>query len=123
MLTSRRTRWAPALSALADGSGEGGLAADEAVMMTMLLLVAGHETTANLIGNAVAALHSHLGTARQLRRDPDRLPVAVEEFLRHDSPVQLASRVAARDTALGDAVVRKGRAGAVATPPSRGGTP
>jgi cytochrome P450 len=94
------------LSALAERSGE--LEADEAVMMTLLLLVAGHETTANLIGNAVAALHSHPDTARFLRHHLDHLPAAVEEFLRYDSPVQLISRVAASDTVLGRAVVRRG---------------
>jgi cytochrome P450 len=96
------------LSALAERSGECGLDADEAVMMTLLLLVAGHETTANLIGNAVAALHSHPGTARFLRHHLDYLPAAVEEFLRYDSPVQLISRVAASDAVLGQAVVRRG---------------
>lgn len=96
------------LSALTHGSSEGGLKADEAVLMTLLLLAAGHETTANLIGNAVAALHSHPGIARFLRQHPDQLPAAVEEFLRYDSPVQLASRVARRDTRLGKTVVRSG---------------
>jgi pimeloyl-[acyl-carrier protein] synthase len=96
------------LSALAEHSGERGLEADEAVMMTLLLLVAGHETTASLIGNAVAALHSHPGTARFLRHHIDHLPAAVEEFLRYDSPVQLISRVAACDTVLGQTVVRRG---------------
>jgi cytochrome P450 len=97
------------LSALAaDTSGEAGLEADEAVLMIQLLLAAGHETTANLIGNAVAALHAHPGAARLLRRRPELLPAAVEELLRYDSPVQLASRVARRNVALGEMVISKG---------------
>jgi len=97
------------LSALAAGScGEAVLEADEVVLMLQLLLVAGHETTANLIGNAVAALHSHPGAIRILRRNPDRLPAAVEELLRYDSPVQLASRVARRDAPLGETIIRRG---------------
>ena len=97
------------LSALAESSGdESGLAADEAVMMALLLLAAGHETTANLIGNAVVALHGHPGISRVLRRHPDLLQQAVEELLRYDSPVQLASRVARRDAPLGETVVRRG---------------
>jgi cytochrome P450 len=74
------------------------LAADEAVMMALMLLAAGHETTANLIGNAVIGLHGHPSMARLLRRHPDQLPAAVEEFLRYESPVQLASRTARRAT-------------------------
>jgi pimeloyl-[acyl-carrier protein] synthase len=109
LVAERRDRPGPdLLSALANGSGESRFEAGEAVMMTLLLLVAGHETTANLIGNAVAALHAHPGTARYIRHCPDRLPVAVEELLRYDSPVQLASRVAARNMVLGQTAVRKG---------------
>jgi len=109
LVAERRDRPGPdLLSALANGSGASQLEADEAVMMTLLLLVAGHETTANLIGNAVAALHAHPGTARYLRHCPDRLPAAVEELLRYDSPVQLASRIAARDMVLGQTAVRRG---------------
>jgi cytochrome P450 len=97
------------LSALAEDHGDNnGLQADEAVLMTLLLLAAGHETTANLIGNAVAALHRHPGIARLLRHRPDQLPAAVEEFLRYDSPVQLASRVARHDTPLGETVIPRG---------------
>lgn len=109
LVAERRDRPGPdLLSALAQGAGDSTLEADEAVMMTLLLLVAGHETTANLIGNAVAALHAHPGAARHLRHCPDQLQVAIEEFLRYDSPVQLASRVAARDMVLGQTAVRKG---------------
>jgi cytochrome P450 len=110
LIAERRKRTgSDLLSALAKSSGDDSeLEADEAIIMALLLLAAGHETTANLIGNAVAALHSHPGIARFLRRRPDQLQAAVEEFLRYDSPVQLASRVARRDTPLGETVVRRG---------------
>ena len=105
----RRHPGADLLSDLAAGpAGEAGLEADEVVLMIQLLLAAGHETTANLIGNAVAALHAHPGTTRLLRRSPEWLPAAVEEFLRYDSPVQLASRVARRNLALGGMDISKG---------------
>jgi cytochrome P450 len=110
LVAERRKRPGPdLLSALAKRSGDGsGLEADEAVMMALLLLAAGHETTANLIANAVAALHSHPHIARFLRRHPDQLQTTVEEIARYDSPVQLVGRVAKRDTPVGETVVRSG---------------
>jgi len=105
----RRHPGADLLSDLSVGpAGEAGLEADEVVLMIQLLLAAGHETTANLVGNAVAALHSHPVAARLLRRSPELLPTAVEEFLRYDSPVQLASRVARRNVPLSEMAIRKG---------------
>jgi cytochrome P450 len=67
------------------------LSADETVSMAFLLLVAGHETTVNLIGNGVLALLRHPDRLAQLRADPDLTPRAVEEFLRFDGPVDLAT--------------------------------
>lgn len=81
---------------VADGSDR--LSREELVAMAMLLLVAGHETTVNLIGNGVLALLTHPGQRALLRAKPDLLPSAVEEFLRWDSPVQNAPvRFAAED--------------------------
>lgn len=72
----------------------GGLESDEAIMMSLLLLAAGHETTANLIGNAVVCLHDHPDQTRWLRMHPEHLMPATDELLRYESPVQIASRVA-----------------------------
>jgi pimeloyl-[acyl-carrier protein] synthase len=110
LVAERRNHPGPdLLSALAAASGgESGLGADEALLMTLLLLAAGHETTANLIGNAVAALHRHPRIARFLRRHPGQLQAAVEEFLRYDPPVQLAFRMARRDAPLGETLIRRG---------------
>jgi cytochrome P450 len=66
-----------------------------------LLLVAGNETTTNLIGNAVLCFSEQPGTVRQLMAEPALLPDALEEVLRYLSPVQSMYRVAAVDTTLG----------------------
>jgi cytochrome P450 len=67
------------------------LSADETVSMAFLLLVAGHETTVNLIGNGVLALLRRPDRLAELRADPELIPGAVEEFLRYDGPVNLAT--------------------------------
>lgn len=89
---------------------DGGVAleTDEIITMCLLLLAAGHETTANLIGNGTLALFEHPEELDWLRRHPDLSAQAVEELLRYDGPVQIASRVARDDLVLGGAAVRKG---------------
>jgi cytochrome P450 len=89
---------------------EGGVAleTEEIVTMCLLLLAAGHETTANLIGNGTLALLEHPHELRRLAEHPEQAPRAVEELLRYDSPVQVASRVAREDLELDGAQVREG---------------
>ncbi|MGH3900745.1 MAG: cytochrome P450 family protein [Pseudonocardiaceae bacterium] len=70
--------------------GEDRLSEDELISMVFLLLIAGHETTVNLIGNGVLALLTHPEQLALLRSQPDRLPAAVEELLRFDGPLQVA---------------------------------
>jgi cytochrome P450 len=66
-----------------------------------LLLVAGHETTVNLIGNGMLALLRHPEQQQLLREHPELLTNAVEELLRYDSPVQMTARIALAETQLG----------------------
>ncbi|WP_433558776.1 cytochrome P450 family protein [Pseudonocardia xinjiangensis] len=74
------------------------LSEGELIGMATLLLIAGHETTVNLIGNGLLALLTHPEQLALLRERPDLLPSAVEEFLRWDSPVHSTPlRVAAED--------------------------
>jgi cytochrome P450 len=81
---------------------------DEVVMMCLSLLPAGFITTANLIGNGMLALLESPDQLRWLAANPDLAGLAVEELLRYDSPVQIASRVASRDMTLAGAEIREG---------------
>ena len=74
------------------------LTEDELLVTVMLLLIAGHETTTNLIGNGVLALLRRPEGVGAAADQPDRV---VEELLRYDSPVQLTARIALRDTVIG----------------------
>ncbi len=89
---------------------DGGVAleTEEIVTMCLLLLAAGHETTANLIGNGTLALLEHPHELRRLAEHPELAPRAVEELLRYDSPVQVASRIAREDLRLDGVAVRRG---------------
>jgi cytochrome P450 PksS len=85
------------------------LSEDELVAMIFLLLVAGHETTVNLIGNGVLALLEHPGEMYRLRNDPALLKPAVEELLRYDSPVALATeRYAREDVTVAGTTIPRG---------------
>jgi len=89
-------------------AGTPGLDADEAIVMALLLLAAGHETTANLVGNAVLTLQAQPGQARLLREHPELLPAAVEELIRFESPVQLTARTAKENVEVGTATLTAG---------------
>lgn len=82
---------------------------DELLQMCILLLVAGHETTVNLIGNGVAALLDHPDALARLRSEPDLIEPAVEELLRFDGPVQLTGRVATRPLELAGRSIEPGQ--------------
>ena len=81
----------------------------ELLMLCMLLLVAGNETTTNLISNGALALFDRPDAVRRLRDDPRLIPAAIEEALRFDAPVQGLMRATTEDVVLGDGTtVRKG---------------
>ncbi len=85
---------------IAAENGESGLTALEVVIFTLLLLVAGNETTTNLIGNAVNALLDHPDQMRLIERDRSLVPNLVEETLRYDGPIQFLVRRARQDTEI-----------------------
>ncbi len=84
------------------------LTPDEMTVMLRLLLIAGNETTTNLIGNGLRALLRSPDQLALLRERPELMPSAVEELLRYDSPVQLDMRFATRDLDMGGRSVRAG---------------
>jgi cytochrome P450 len=88
------------------------LSEDELVRFGITLLVAGHETTANMIANSVVTLFEHPDAMKRLREDPDTLPNAIEELLRF---IPLGSgagfpRIATEDVQVGNALVKEGDA-------------
>jgi len=76
------------------------LSAAEILALAVLLLLAGNETTTNLIGNAVRNLLRHPGELAKVRADRTLVPSLIEEVLRYESPVQLLPRVTAREVEL-----------------------
>ncbi|MCV7282945.1 cytochrome P450 [Mycolicibacterium flavescens] len=80
----------------------------EIVSTCNLLLIAGHETTVNLIANAALAMLRHPQQWGALAADPSRASAVVEETLRYDPPVQLVSRIAAEDMTVGGVAVPRG---------------
>ena len=84
------------------------LSTDELLAFVILLLVAGNETTTNLIGNGLLALARNPDQYECLHRDPALIPSAVEEMLRYDAPVQTLIRVARTDSEIGGSRVEAG---------------
>lgn len=99
-------------SALVQAEEEGDrLSENELVTMIWLLIVAGHETTVNLLGNGVLALLQHPEQIRLLQHKPDLLPSAIEELLRYTAPVLFTgTRWAREDIPLHGQVIRRGDA-------------
>ena len=84
------------------------MTADELLAFVILLLLAGNETTTNLIGNGMLALGRHPDQMDLLRRTPELTPRAIEEMLRYDGPVQATSRRALGDAEVGGTPVAAG---------------
>ena len=81
---------------------------EELLATCILLLVAGHETTVNLIGNGTLALLRHPDQLRKLRERPGLIVTAVEELLRFDGPVQRTARIPSEDITIGGQTIGKG---------------
>ncbi len=86
----------------------GALSEDELVATSILVLFAGHETTANLIGNGLLALLKHPDQLAALRDHPDLDESAIEELLRYDSPAASVTRVAKEQVEFGGRRIAKG---------------
>lgn len=87
---------------------EGRLSEEELVATCILLLVAGHETTVNLIGNGTLALMRHPDQWRDLVAEPGLARNAAEELLRYDAPVQLTARHALETVEIGGVEIARG---------------
>jgi cytochrome P450 len=88
--------------------GAAALTPVEVMLFTLLLLVAGNETTTNLLGNTLLALMAHPEEFARARRDPSRIPALVEEALRYDGPLQYLFREARQDVELAGAKIPAG---------------
>ena len=108
--TRRREPRDDLVSALLAAEEEGDRLTREELLFTMLLiLVAGNETTRNLIGNGMLALLRHPDQFQRLRDAPELMESAVDEMLRYDSPVQFNGRVVREDLEMGGKRLRAGQ--------------
>ncbi|WP_194815093.1 cytochrome P450 [Nocardia sp. XZ_19_385] len=98
----------PGDNILSDLATGGELTDTELLYSAALIAGAGFETTVNLIGNGIMALHQHPEQLDLLRAEPARWPGAVEEILRYDSPVQMTARTALRDIEIAGVRIAKG---------------
>lgn len=98
------------VSALLAAEEEGDrLSHGELLATLLLLLVAGNETTRNLIGNGMLALLRNPGELQRLQGEPELIETAIDELLRYDSPVQLDGRTALEDVELGGKIIGTGQ--------------
>ncbi|OLC16101.1 MAG: hypothetical protein AUH29_06210 [Candidatus Rokubacteria bacterium 13_1_40CM_69_27] len=105
----RRAPRGDLLSALIAAEEAGDRLSTEELFATgILLFIAGHETTVNLIGNGTLALLRHPDQMRRLREDPSLIASAVEELLRYDSPVQRTGRIVYEDVVIDGKTIPKG---------------
>ncbi len=88
--------------------GSAGLSDREVFQFVTLLLVAGNETTTNLIGNTVHALLRHPDAAARVAADPSLVPLAIEETLRWDPPIQLVFRTVTEDVEVSGTRIPRG---------------
>jgi pentalenic acid synthase len=93
---------------IAEQLAEGKLDRGEVVSFALILLIAGHDTTANVISLGTFALLENPEQLAALRADPDKIPAAVEELLRYVSLVSALPRVAVADIEIGGQTIRAG---------------
>ncbi|QQQ79157.1 cytochrome P450 [Saccharothrix sp. 6-C] len=103
-----RKRAEPAEDLLSDLARHDDLSVEELTGIAFLLLLAGHETTANMLSLGTFALLEHPGQLAALREDPELLPGAVEELMRYLSVADIFYRYATEDVELGGETITKG---------------
>jgi pimeloyl-[acyl-carrier protein] synthase len=81
---------------------------EELVATCILLVIAGHETTVNLISNSILTLLKHPHQMMKLKENPALIENAVEEFLRYESPTQMTARIASEDIEIHGTTIKKG---------------
>jgi pimeloyl-[acyl-carrier protein] synthase len=97
------------ISMLIKEEQQGDKLTDEELLATCILLViAGHETTVNLISNSVLSILNHPEQFMKLKENPMLIEMAVEEFLRFESPTQMTARVASEDIEINQNTIKKG---------------
>lgn len=96
------------LSALVAAHTEQRLSGDELLGTCIVLFVAGHSTTTNLIGNGTVALLRNPDQLTRFTTEPDLEATAVEEILRYDAPTHMSYRIAFTDVQLGEHLIREG---------------
>jgi cytochrome P450 len=97
------------LTALIHAEADGDvLSEEELIAQTLLLYIAGHETTVNLLAGGTLALLRHPDQLELLRQDPGLVPSAVEEMLRYDSPVQASRRINLEPVAAAGIIIPAG---------------
>jgi cytochrome P450 len=106
----RRDRPDDLFTTMIEASGGGAMNDDEIRAAAVLLLLAGYDTTAKLMSNALVAFEAHPEARRELVASPELMPDAIEEVLRYQSTVQVIPRLASDDVVLAETPIAKGDA-------------
>lgn len=96
------------ISMLLKGKEKNKLTEEELASTCLLLAIAGHETTVNLISNLILCLLQHPEQLLKLKENPDLIGSAIEECLRYESPTQMTARVASEDIDISGVTIRQG---------------
>lgn len=96
------------LTRLVDSASEGTISDQELIGLSVFFLAAGHGTARNMLANGLYLLMTHPAEAQRLSEAPELIDSAVEEVLRYESPIPMASRLARADLTLPGAEVRAG---------------
>ncbi|KMY54497.1 cytochrome P450 [Bacillus sp. FJAT-27231] len=105
----RQNRKQDLISRLIEETQQGDKLTDEEILATcILLIIAGHETTVNLIGDSMLCLLNHPTQLARLKENPSLIDAAVEECLRYESPTQMTARTATEDIEINGVEIKQG---------------